>query len=60
MKKSGFYEGKSFFTFCLLLLLKIDVCTSALSEVIPAVLDGSDGCLLVIGYPGSGKTENKS
>ncbi|XP_020717246.1 kinesin-like protein CG14535 [Ceratitis capitata] len=32
-----------------------DVCASALSEVIPAVLEGSDGCLLTIGYPNSGQ-----
>jgi hypothetical protein len=31
------------------------VCASALSEVIPAVLEGSDGCLLSIGYPGAGE-----
>ena len=30
------------------------MCASALSEVIPAVLEGSDGCLLAIGYPGAG------
>uniref|UniRef100_A0A1B0AWT8 Kinesin motor domain-containing protein n=1 Tax=Glossina palpalis gambiensis TaxID=67801 RepID=A0A1B0AWT8_9MUSC len=34
-----------------------DVCASALSEVIPAVLEGSDGCLLTIGYPNSGQTK---
>lgn len=34
---------------------QIDVCASALSEVIPAVLEGSDGCLLAIGYPGAGE-----
>ncbi|XP_070497103.1 kinesin-like protein CG14535 isoform X4 [Chironomus tepperi] len=34
---------------------QLDVCASALSEVIPAVLDGSDGCLLSIGYPGAGQ-----
>lgn len=33
-----------------------DVCSSALSEVIPAVLEGSDGCLLTIGYPAAGNT----
>nr|XP_014103110.1 kinesin-like protein CG14535 isoform X2 [Bactrocera oleae] len=32
-----------------------DLCASALSEVIPAVLEGSDGCLLTIGYPNSGQ-----
>ncbi|XP_036340706.1 kinesin-like protein CG14535 [Rhagoletis pomonella] len=32
-----------------------DICASALSEVIPAVLEGSDGCLLTIGYPNSGQ-----
>ena len=32
----------------------MDVCASALSEVIPAVLEGSDGCLLTIGYPNTG------
>lgn len=31
-----------------------DVTASALSEVIPAVLEGTDGCLLTIGYPESG------
>lgn len=36
-------------------LIQIDVCASALSEVIPAVLEGSDGCLLAIGYPGAGE-----
>ncbi|KAG5676165.1 hypothetical protein PVAND_006014 [Polypedilum vanderplanki] len=34
---------------------QIDVCASALTEVIPAVLDGSDGCLLAIGYPAAGQ-----
>ncbi|KNC31316.1 hypothetical protein FF38_14309, partial [Lucilia cuprina] len=34
-----------------------DVCASALSEVIPAVLEGSDGCLLTIGYPSSGQSK---
>ncbi|XP_055388108.1 uncharacterized protein LOC129616484 [Condylostylus longicornis] len=33
-----------------------DVCSSALSEVIPAVLEGSDGCLLSIGYPNTGQS----
>lgn len=33
-----------------------DVCSSALSEVIPAVLEGSDGCLLTLGYPQAGET----
>ncbi|XP_053692242.1 kinesin-like protein GA13060 [Sabethes cyaneus] len=33
-----------------------DVCGSALSEVIPAVLEGSDGCLLSLGYPGAGQS----
>ncbi|XP_065081385.1 kinesin-like protein CG14535 [Ochlerotatus camptorhynchus] len=33
-----------------------DICGSALSEVIPAVLEGSDGCLLSLGYPGAGQT----
>ncbi|XP_055848666.1 kinesin-like protein CG14535 isoform X1 [Episyrphus balteatus] len=33
-----------------------DICASALSEVIPAVLEGSDGCLLTIGYPSSGQS----
>ncbi|XP_017152577.1 kinesin-like protein GA13060 [Drosophila miranda] len=32
-----------------------DVCASALSEVIPAVLEGSDGCLLAMGYPSTGQ-----
>lgn len=32
-----------------------DVCSSALSEVIPAVLEGSDACLLTLGYPAAGK-----
>lgn len=31
-----------------------DVCSSALSEVIPAVLEGTDGCLLTLGYPNAG------
>lgn len=31
-----------------------DVCSSALSEVIPAVLEGSDACLLTLGYPAAG------
>lgn len=31
-----------------------DICSSALSEVIPAVLEGSDACLLTLGYPGAG------
>lgn len=34
---------------------QIDVCASALSEVIPAVLEGSDGCLLALGYPAAGE-----
>lgn len=33
-----------------------DVSSSALSEVIPAVLEGTDGCLLTLGYPSAGKT----
>ncbi|XP_058450660.1 kinesin-like protein CG14535 isoform X3 [Malaya genurostris] len=33
-----------------------DICGSALSEVIPAVLEGSDGCLLSLGYPGAGQS----
>jgi len=33
----------------------MDICASALSEVIPAVLEGSDGCLLALGHPGTGK-----
>lgn len=33
-----------------------DVCASALSEVIPAVLEGSDACLLTLGYPAAGKS----
>ncbi|CAD7080007.1 unnamed protein product [Hermetia illucens] len=36
--------------------LQSDICASALSEVIPAVLEGSDGCLLTIGYPNSGQS----
>ena len=36
-----------------------DVCSSALSEVIPAVLEGSDACLLTLGYPAAGKFCNK-
>lgn len=32
-----------------------DVCSSALSEVIPAVLEGSDACLLTLGYPAAGQ-----
>lgn len=35
-----------------------DVCSSALSEVIPAVLEGSDGCLLTLGYPQAGKSNS--
>uniref|UniRef100_A0A1B0CNZ9 Kinesin motor domain-containing protein n=2 Tax=Lutzomyia longipalpis TaxID=7200 RepID=A0A1B0CNZ9_LUTLO len=35
-----------------------DVCSAALSEVIPAVLDGSDGCLLALGYPGAGQSKS--
>lgn len=31
-----------------------DVTSSALSEVIPAVLEGTDGCLLTLGYAESG------
>lgn len=31
-----------------------DVTSSALSEVIPAVLEGNDGCLLTLGYAESG------
>lgn len=31
-----------------------DVSSSALSEVIPAVLEGTDGCLLTLGYPSAG------
>lgn len=34
---------------------QLEVCASALSEVIPAVLEGSDGCLLTLGYPKVGK-----
>ncbi|KAH8352083.1 hypothetical protein KR084_001844, partial [Drosophila pseudotakahashii] len=34
-----------------------DVCASALSEVIPAVLEGSDGCLLAMGYPATGQPQ---
>lgn len=32
-----------------------DITSSALSEVIPAVLEGSDGCLLTLGYPNAGE-----
>lgn len=35
--------------------VQTDVSSSALSEVIPAVLEGTDGCLLTLGYPGAGK-----
>lgn len=35
--------------------VQTDVCSSALSEVIPAVLEGTDGCLLTLGYPGAGE-----
>lgn len=38
-------------------LFQSDVCASALSEVIPAVLEGSDGCLLAMGYPGTGQPQ---
>ncbi|KAG4076293.1 hypothetical protein HA402_014842 [Bradysia odoriphaga] len=34
-----------------------DICSSALSEVIPAVLEGSDGCLLTLGYPQAGQSK---
>lgn len=34
--------------------VQTDVTSSALSEVIPAVLEGTDGCLLTLGYPGAG------
>lgn len=37
--------------------MQSDVCAAALSEVIPAVLEGSDGCLLAMGYPGTGQTQ---
>lgn len=37
-----------------------DVCASALAEVIPAVLEGTDGCLLTLGYPNAGKANWKS
>lgn len=33
---------------------QLDVSSSALSEVIPAVLEGTDGCLLTLGYPNAG------
>lgn len=32
-----------------------DIISSALSEVIPSVLEGSDGCLLTLGYPAVGQ-----
>lgn len=32
-----------------------DVSASALAEVIPAVLEGTDGCLLTLGYPNAGE-----
>lgn len=35
-----------------------DVTSSALSEVIPAVLEGTDGCLLTLGYAESGMYYN--
>ncbi|XP_055710122.1 kinesin-like protein CG14535 isoform X2 [Phlebotomus papatasi] len=35
-----------------------DLSSAALSEVIPAVLDGSDGCLLALGYPGAGQSKS--
>lgn len=31
-----------------------DVCTATLQDVIPAVLDGIDGCVLALGHPKSG------
>lgn len=34
--------------------VQTDVSSSALSEVIPAVLEGTDGCLLTLGYPAAG------
>lgn len=33
-----------------------DVCASALSEVIPVVLEGSDACLMTLGYPTAGQS----
>lgn len=38
-------------------IFQSDVCASALSEVIPAVLEGSDGCLLAMGYPATGQAQ---
>jgi len=38
-------------------IFQSDVCASALSEVIPAVLEGSDGCLLAMGYPATGQPQ---
>lgn len=35
-----------------------DVSSSALAEVIPAVLEGTDGCLLTLGYPYAGELYN--
>lgn len=35
---------------------QLDVSSSALSEVIPAVLEGTDGCLLTLGYPNAGSS----
>lgn len=34
---------------------QMDICSSSLSEVIPAVLEGSDGCFLTLGYPSVGR-----
>ena len=36
-----------------------DVCGSALSEAIPAVLEGSDACFLSFGYPRAGELDYK-
>lgn len=37
---------------------QLDVSSSALSEVIPAVLEGTDGCLLTLGYPNAGSSHS--
>lgn len=37
-----------------------DIISSALSEVIPSVLEGSDGCLLTLGYPAVGQYTKKN
>lgn len=33
----------------------MDVCGTALSDIVHAVLEGADGCLLALGHPGAGE-----